>query len=115
MFTHVSYLPTHINLDLHRFDRSNIWQGIFPKSLSDWISYKHRKEAWLGKFSIKCILALRTMWIERCDICHKSNNTMIRAEDHDVLKLNIANALESHAELPNTLESHRVKLDLMSS
>jgi len=55
------------------------------------------------------------MWIERCDIFHESTNTMIRAEDRVTLKSNVANMLESHAKLLNTLETYRRKVDLMSS
>ena len=40
---------------------------------------------------------------------------MIRAEDHDNLKSNVVSILESHTELPNTLETHRGKVDFISS
>ena len=55
------------------------------------------------------------MWIERCEICHESTNMMIRAEDRDILKINVANMLESHTKLPNTLQTQRRKVDIMSS
>ena len=38
---------------------------------------------------------------------------MIRAEDHDSLKCNVVNILETHTELPSTLKGHRGKLESM--
>ena len=49
------------------------------------------------------------------NICHESTNTIFRVENHDTLKSNVANTLESNAELPNTLETHRGKAGLISS
>ena len=61
-----------------------------------------------------CIVALHAMWLERCGICHESTNTIIRARDYNTLKSNVLNTLESCVELPNELETHREKVDLMS-
>ena len=55
------------------------------------------------------------MWLERCVICNEMTNTIIRVEDHNTLKCNVSNILEVHEELPNELETHRGKVDLMSS
>jgi hypothetical protein len=114
-FTPVSYLPTQINLDIQKFGRRNLWHGIFSKSFSGWIYQEHRTDAWLGKFSIKCILSLHEMWIEFCTICHECTTAMIRAEYYDSLKCNVVNILETHSELPSTLEVHREKVESMSS
>lgn len=107
-FSPISNLPPQINLDLQRFGRRNRWHGIFPKSFSDWIFQEHRTDDWIGTFSIKHILALHT-------ICHESTTVMIRVEDHDSLKCNAFNILETHAELPSALEVYRGKVELMSS
>ena len=40
---------------------------------------------------------------------------MIRAEDHDSLKCNVVNILETQAEHPSTLEGYREKVESMPS
>ena len=55
------------------------------------------------------------MWTERCEICHESTNTVIREEDHNTLNSNVSNIIETHDGLPLALETHRGKVDLMSS
>lgn len=87
----------------------------FPKSLSDWIAQKYKCDAWLVKFSSKCILALHEIWAECCTICHESTTEMIRAEDHETLQINVANALKTHPDLPPTLKRYRESAQSMSS
>ena len=81
-FSPIPNLPPQVNSDLQRFGKRNMWHGFFPKSLSKWILQEHRTDAWLGKFSIKYILALHATWTERCAICHERTTEMIRTEDH---------------------------------
>ena len=114
-FTPLSDVPPNINLDLQRFGRRNLWHGVFTKSLSTCVFKKHRKYAWLVKFSVRCIVVLHKMWLERCAICHESTNTIIRVEHHNTLKSNVLNIYEVHDELPNELETHRVNVNFMSS
>ena len=114
-FSSIPNLPQHINLDLQKLGRKNLWHGNFPKSLSNWILQEHRTDAWLDKFSIKCILALHEIWAECCAICHESTTEIIRAEDHESLKHDTVNVLESYAELPPAFECCREKVESMSS
>ena len=92
----------------HKSWSTNIWQkiflhGFFPKSLSTWIFKKHRKDAWLVKFSVRCVTMLHKMRLERCAICHESTNNLIRVEDYNTLKSNVINILEMYEEISNKL------------
>ena len=51
----------------------------------------------------------------KCAICHEITNAVLREEDHNTLNSNMLSILESHAEVPNVLETQRGKVDSMSS
>ena len=100
---------------LQRFSIRHLLHSVFPKSLSTLMFKKHRKDTWLVKFSVRCIIVLHKMWLERRAICHQSTNATIRVEDHNAIKSNVLNILEVHEEFLNELETHRGKVDLISS
>ena len=114
-FCPISTLPDHINLDLQHFGRRNLWHGMFPVSLSSWILQTHRKEAWLQKFTIKCVLTLHDIWTERCTIIHESTKETIRVEDYDTLQQNVSNILHSQIDLPSTLLRFKERVPSMST
>ena len=58
---------------------------------------------------------MHALSLERCEICHENTTTMTKAEDHNTLKSNVLNILESHEELSNALEIQRQKFDLIST
>ena len=58
---------------------------------------------------------LHKTWLERYVICHERTNNVIRVENHNTLRSNVLKNLDMHDELPNELETHRGKVDLMSS
>lgn len=106
-FVPIQLLPHHINCDIQCFGRRNLWHGIFPASLSQWIQQKHGPEAWLIKFSAQSILALHGIWIECCTISHECTTRMIRVEDHETFQSNVLTIFCICTDLPLELEQHR--------
>ena len=48
-------------------------------------------------------------------MCHESTFSTIRIEDHVTLQRNVHNVFNSHGILPSILETHRKKLDNLTS
>ena len=114
-FCPIPTLPDHINSDLQHFGRRNMWHGIFPVSLSSWVLQTHRKDAWLHKFSHKCVSTLHDIWTERCAIIHESTKETIRVEDHETLQHNVTHILQSQTDLSPNLLRFKDKVSIMSS
>ena len=100
-----------MNIDLESFGKMNIWHGIFQKSFSDYIFYKHREETWISKNSSLCALSLNQMWIERCSTCHESTFSRARIENQESLEQKVWWAFTSNNMLPQELEVYSGNAD----